>query len=175
MLTGMLLCLVVGISDGDTLTARCLTGDAAHPHRQVKVRVAEIDAPESGQPFDRRSKGHFSALCFETEATIRQTATDRYGRMVARVQCRGVDANLEQVRAGMAWAFTKYQTDSAFPKAEQAARAAGVGMWAQPGQTAPWQFRQQPFAAVPDETGCITGPRGGRYRLMADGTKRYGC
>ena len=116
MLTGMLLCLVVGISDGDTLTARCLTGDAAHPHRQVKVRVAEIDAPESGQPFDRRSKGHFSALCFETEATIRQTATDRYGRMVARVQCRGVDANLEQVRAGMAWAFTNTRPTLRFRK-----------------------------------------------------------
>lgn len=110
MLTSLLLCLIVGINDGDTLTARCPTGDAAHPYQQVKVRLAEIDAPESGQPFGRRSKEHLSMLCFKAEATIRQTATDRWGRMVARVQCRGVDANLEQVRAGMAWAFMGVET-----------------------------------------------------------------
>lgn len=107
-----LLCLIVSITDGDTLSARCPSGDAAHPYQQVRVRLAEIDAPESGQPYGRRSKEHLSALCFNVEATIRPTTTDRWGRTVARVECRGKDANLEQVRAGMAWAFTKYQTDA---------------------------------------------------------------
>ena len=102
LLGAALVCLVVGISDGDTLTARCPTSDAAHPFIQVKVRLAEIDAPESGQPFGRRAKDHLSALCFEAQATIRQTARDRYGRMVARVECRGKDANMEMVKAGMA-------------------------------------------------------------------------
>ena len=122
MLPALLVCLVVGISDGDTLTARCPTGDIAHPYSQLKVRLAEIDAPESGQPYGRRSKEYLSSLCYETEATIRQTATDRYGRTVARVECKGKDANLEMVKAGMAWAYTKYQTDPAFPRAELAAR-----------------------------------------------------
>lgn len=103
-----LLCLIVAIADGDTLTARCPSGDAAHPYQQVRVHLAEIDAPESGQPYGRRSKEHLSALCFNVEATIRPTTADRWGRTVARVECRGKDANLEQVRAGMAWAFTKY-------------------------------------------------------------------
>lgn len=171
-----LLCLIVAISDGDTITARCPTRDAAHPYQQVKIRLAEIDAPESGQPYGRRSKEHLSALCFNVEATIRPTTTDRWGRTVARVECRGKDANLEQVRAGLAWAFTKYQTDAEFPRAELAARQAGVGMWAEH-QQAPWAFRHpvQPFVAAADANGCFTGPKGGRYRLMADGTKRYGC
>lgn len=125
-----LLCLIVSITDGDTLSARCPSGDAAHPYQQVRVRLAEIDAPESGQPYGRRSKEHLSALCFNVEATIRPTTTDRWGRTVARVECRGKDANLEQVRAGMAWAFTKYQTDAEFPRAELDARAARVGIWA---------------------------------------------
>lgn len=64
MLAAVLTCLVVGISDGDTLAARCPTADAAHPYQRVKVRLAEIDAPESGQAFGRRSKEHLSALCF---------------------------------------------------------------------------------------------------------------
>lgn len=48
----MLLCLVVGISDGDTLTARC---DGIQ--EQVKVRLAEIDAlRRSSLGVIRRSK-----------------------------------------------------------------------------------------------------------------------
>lgn len=100
MLATMLVCLIVGVSDGDTLTARCPTPDTAHPYQQVKIRLAEIDAPESGQPFGRRSKEYLSSLCFQVQATIRPTAQDRYGRTVARVDCKGTDANLAMVQAG---------------------------------------------------------------------------
>ena len=67
MLAAALVCLVVGISDGDTLTARCPTGDVAHPYSQDKVRLAEIDAPESSQPYGRRAKEYLSALCYQVE------------------------------------------------------------------------------------------------------------
>ena len=59
-----LLCLVVGISDGDTLTARCPTEDAAHPYQQVKVRLAGIDAPERAQPYGSRAKQALSDLAY---------------------------------------------------------------------------------------------------------------
>ena len=65
MLAAALLCLVVGISDGDTLTARCPTGDAAHPYSQLKVRLAEIDAPEKAQPYGNRAKEYLSSLCYQ--------------------------------------------------------------------------------------------------------------
>ena len=116
MLLAALTCLIVGVSDGDTLTARCPTQDVQRPYQQVRIRLAEIDAPESSQPFGKRSKEHLSGLCYQAEAVIRPTTMDRYGRTVARVECKGVDANLEMVKAGLAWAFTKYQTDPAFPR-----------------------------------------------------------
>ncbi len=175
MLGVALFCLIVAIVDGNSLTARCPIGDAVHPYQQVKVHLAEIDAPARGQPFGRRSRQHLSDLCFKVEASIQPTATDRLGCTVARVECRGQDASMAQVRAGMAWAFTKYQTDPAFPVAEQRARAAGVGMWTHPNNTPPWQFRRQAATVVPDEYGCYTGPRGGRYRLLSDGSKCYNC
>ena len=56
MPTALLLCLVVGISDGDTLTARCGAADSA---QTVKVRLAEVDAPEKAQPFGQRSGGRW--------------------------------------------------------------------------------------------------------------------
>lgn len=173
MLAQALLCLVVGITDGDTLTARCPTANPAHPYQQVKVRLAEIDAPESGQAFGQKSKQYLSRLCFKTQATIRPTAKDRYGRTVARVECRGQDANLQMVEAGLAWAYTKYQTDPAFPHAELLARSQKIGLWFDPHALPPWEYRQHPPKPEADANGCFTGPKGGRYRVI-NGKKRYG-
>lgn len=133
-----LLCLVVAISDGDTIKARC--GEPG-TYQQVTIRLAEIDAPEKKQPFGQRSKDALNALCFQEQVTIKPVAKDRYGRTVARIECRGVDANAEQVRAGMAWAYTKYLTDPEIRKLEEAARAAGLGLWADKTSVPPWRWR----------------------------------
>lgn len=103
-----LLCLIVGISDGDTLTARCEA-------QTVKIRLAEIDAPEKAQPFGSRSKQSLSDLCFKAQAEVKPQSKDRYGRTVARVNCDGIDASLHQSSAGFAWAYTKYLTDPSLP------------------------------------------------------------
>lgn len=134
-----ILCLVVAIADGDTLTARCGEPGA---YEQVKVRLAEIDAPERTQPFGNRSRQHLAELCFQQQAAIRPTTRDRYGRTVARVECQGQDANLQQVRAGMAWAYTRYLTDPAIANEQDAARAARVGLWAEREPVAPWEWRR---------------------------------
>lgn len=140
-MTDALLCLVIAITDGDTIKARC--GDPG-AYQQLTVRLAEIDAPESRQAFGQRSRQHLASLCAEQMATIKPQTTDRYGRTVARVECRGTDVNAEQVRAGMAWAFTKYLTDPAIKQAEEDARAASAGLWADSGPTPPWEWRRKP-------------------------------
>lgn len=133
-------CLVVGIADGDTLTVRC--GDLGN-YQQVKVRLAEIDAPEKKQPYGQRSKESLSNLCFQTEALLKPQTIDRYGRTVARVECRGKDASLEQARTGMAWAYTKYLTDQAVFQAELTARRERVGLWRDAEPVAPWEWRKK--------------------------------
>jgi len=92
-----LICLVIAIADGDTLTARC---EAANGMENIKVRLAEIDAPEKGQAFGARSKQHLAELCFQKQATVTPRAKDRYLRTVANVECEGVDAAMEQVPLG---------------------------------------------------------------------------
>lgn len=69
MLTVTLLCLVVGISDGDTLTARC---GAPGQYEQVKVRLQGIDAPERKQPFGERARQALAELTFQKEAALYQ-------------------------------------------------------------------------------------------------------
>jgi endonuclease YncB( thermonuclease family) len=132
----LLLCLVVGVTDGDTLKARC--GDAP----MTTIRLAEIDAPEKRQPFGERSRQQLAQLCFQKVAEVHPQARDRYGRTVARVNCVGHDASLEQVRAGMAWAYTRYVTDPAVKELEAGARAATRGLWVDPTPTAPWDWRR---------------------------------
>lgn len=136
----LLLCLVVGIADGDTLTARC-DGLDGEPAQTLRIRLAEIDAPEKRQPFGARSREHLAQLCHHHRVEVRPRTHDRYGRTVARVACGGVDASAEQVRAGMAWAYTKYLTDTTIRELEDEARAAHRGLWADAEPVAPWEWR----------------------------------
>lgn len=139
-LAEILLCLVVGISDGDTLTVRC---GPPGEYQQLKVRLAEIDAPEKAQAFGQRSKEHLSTLCFQQPAKVKPVTKDRYGRTVARVECRGHDASSSLVAAGMAWAYTKYLTDPTIKPIEMKARAERIGLWADPHPIAPWEYRRE--------------------------------
>lgn len=70
-------------------------------------RWPDIDAPEKDQAFGSSSKQHLAELCFKKTATVRPQTTDLYGQTVARIECEGTDANVEQVRSGMAWVFDK--------------------------------------------------------------------
>jgi len=133
----LLLCLVVGISDGDTLRARC--GDAP----EISVRLAEIDAPEKSQPFGQASRQHLAELCFKKRAEVVPKARDRYGRTVARVSCEGTDASAEQVRAGMAWAFTRYLSDPSISRLEGETKESRRGLWADASPVAPWEWRHK--------------------------------
>ena len=130
-------CLIVGVSDGDTLRARCGTLGA---YEQVKIRLSEIDAPESKQAFGERSKQSLSDLCFQQQGVITGGKKDKYGRTLACVECQGKDAAMHQVQAGMAWAYTQYLTDPAVKQAESVARGEKIGLWADTAPVAPWEW-----------------------------------
>lgn len=145
MTAALLLCVIVGVSDGDTLTARC-EAQADREHVTLKVRLAEIDAPERGQPFGMRSRQHLAKLCFHKAATLAPVEAgaglDRYGRTVAHVTCAGADANVEQVRAGMAWVYDRYIIDRSLYSAQEQARVEARGLWQDATPIAPWDWRK---------------------------------
>ena len=127
---------VVAVADGDTITV-------LKDLRQVKVRLTEIDAPEKKQAFGNRSKESLSDLCFGKTATLIEKSKDRYGRTLARVTCDGTDANAEQVRRGLAWAYTKYLTDPQIKVLEEEARASRLGLWRDETPVPPWEWRHR--------------------------------
>jgi len=127
---------VVTIHDGDTMTVLI-------DHRQVRVRLVDIDAPELKQPFGTRSRQSLSNLCFGKVASLDIRGRDRYNRTLARVTCSGADANAEQVRRGYAWTFVRYaRADSPLFAIEREARAAHRGLWQDPAPVAPWDWRR---------------------------------
>lgn len=128
-------CRVVGVSDGDTLT--CLTSEK----RQIKTRLAQIDAPEKDQAFGQRSKQALSDLVFGKSVVLQPETTDKYGRTVAKVLIGGRDVNLALVKAGMAWVYTQYARDQAYFAAEREARSSRVGLWSDPNPTRPSDWR----------------------------------
>ena len=128
---------VVSIADGDTLTLLV-------ERRQIKVRLADIDAPERRQAYGTRSRQSLAQLCHGKPAELNARERDRYGRTVGRVTCAGTDANAEQVARGMAWVFERYAArDSPLYGLQREARVDRRGLWADPHAVPPWEYRRE--------------------------------
>lgn len=139
MAAAALLCSIVAITDGDTLTTRCGEPGA---FERITVRISAIDAPEKRQAFGQVSRQHLAKLCFEHVATITPRTHDKYGRTVGDVECQGQNVATEQVRSGMAWFYVKYGKEYEHLRGlERAARAAGRGLWGQEA-VPPWDWRK---------------------------------
>ncbi|PTT20575.1 nuclease [Acidovorax sp. HMWF029] len=136
-----LLCLVVAISDGDTLTVRC---GSPGTYQQVKVRIAAIDAPESRQAFGQKSRQNLARMCFRQRASLQPVDEDSYGRTVAHVRCGNADVATAQVRAGLAWVYTPYaESRPQLVALQRQARSQQAGLWSQKRPLAPWDYRHR--------------------------------
>lgn len=132
---------VIGVADGDTVTIL----DASNT--QLKIRLMGIDAPEKKQPFGNKSKEALSALIFNKQVVVESSKRDKYGRTVGKILVNGIDANLEQVKAGLAWHYKQYEREqslddrAAYSQAEEQARKEHVGLWVDTDPTPPWNWR----------------------------------
>ena len=129
---------VVGVTDGDTITV-LVAG-----HDKVKVRLANIDAPEKAQPFGQRSKQALSDLAFGKAIECNQSGLDRYGRTIAECSVGSIVINLAMVKVGMAWVYRKYAHNVPdYYAAEEEAHRLRLGLWAVADPVPPWKWRRQ--------------------------------
>lgn len=139
---GTLTGLVVGVTDGDTLT---LLVD----RHQYKIRIGSIDAPERHQAWGDKSKLNLSRLSFSKTAVADCPKIDRWGRQICKVTVNGVDIGLEQVKDGLAWWYRKYAKEQAaedqtiYENAELMSQLSRLGLWAETNPTPPWDFRRK--------------------------------
>ena len=127
---------VVKVSDGDTITIL----DSSKT--QHKIRLHGIDAPEKKQAFGNASRKFLAGLVANREVRVAWSKRDRYQRILGTVFVDGKDANLEMLKAGMAWHYKKYDSTPAYAQAESEARTAKRGLWQDKNPIEPEAFRK---------------------------------
>ena len=98
--------------------------------------------PELGQPFGQASKKALSEKVFGKDVVVIAKTKDKYGRIVGNVMIDGRDVNLEMLKEGMPWHYEKYDHNKRMREAEQSARAAKKGLWADVSSVPPWNWRK---------------------------------
>ena len=130
--------LVVGISDGDTITV-------LHEGKGEKIRLYGIDTPEKGQAFGKKAKQFTSKMVYGKTVEVEAKDTDRYGRTVALINVGGQSVNEELIKNGYAWVYRKYCVESFcedWLNFEIIARYGKIGLWSEPNPIPPWEYRK---------------------------------
>lgn len=127
---------VIAIIDGDTI-------DVLRDNKPQRIRLYGIDAPEHKQPFGTKAQEYLGNLVFKQTVKIVIRTNDRYQRKVADIYLNNKNINQEMVKAGLAWWYRKYAPkETGLRDLEEQAREAGLGLWADPNATAPWNYRK---------------------------------
>jgi micrococcal nuclease len=155
---------VIAVLDGDTVLA-------LHDGERVKLRLANIDAPEMNQEFGPAAKLSLADLVLLKPVRATVSGMDKYQRKVAILAVDDHNINEEQVRRGMAWAsaWRKKRASSAsrestaakqnllpadssapnYVALQREARTAGRGLWALNHPIPPWRWRKTHPATLP--------------------------
>jgi endonuclease YncB( thermonuclease family) len=144
---------VTRVSDGDTVTVL----DAAHEAH--KIRLAAIDAPERRQPHGDAARQALGAAVLHQQVQATCSKRDRYRREVCSLQLGSADISLDLLRAGLAWHYLAYVREQPreqahrYAAAQDEARLAARGLWADRDAVPPWSWRRgeraSPAASAP--------------------------
>lgn len=126
---------VIRVLDGDTI-------EVLQDKKPVRIRLANIDAPEKKQAFGRWSTNQLKSLIAAQPVTVTYTQTDRYGRVIGRLfTTNGIEANRYMVQIGGAWVYERYNSDTSLPAIQNEAREQMRGLWADCEPVPPWEWR----------------------------------
>jgi endonuclease YncB( thermonuclease family) len=127
---------VVKVYDGDTITV------LDSNYTQHKIRLDGIDAPERGQDYGAKATQALKAVLGSGQVVVEVTTKDKYGRSIGQVMAEQTNVNAWMVEKGWAWHYKHYSSDRWLAELELMARAAKVGLWADPRPPmAPWDYR----------------------------------
>lgn len=129
---------VTRIIDGDTV-------EVLVNEKPLRVRLSDIDAPESKQPFGQRSRQSLASLVFNHQVVVVDKGIDRYNRTLGTIYTDGnFNVNAEQVRRGFAWAYRYYgkPTNPDMVTLENESKKARKGLWADVNPVEPWKWRK---------------------------------
>ena len=127
--------VVSRVSDGDTIWVTDAKG------LRHKIRMLDIDAPESSQKFGSESTARLKSLIGGKSVRVTYSERDKYDRLLGTVWLGDEDINLRMVSEGMAWRY-HYSRNERYAAAQSAAKAKRIGLWADPKAQDPWAYRK---------------------------------
>jgi micrococcal nuclease len=127
----------IAVTDGDSLKG-------IYINELIKIRLAEIDAPELRQAFGLDSKNCLISLIQESnnEVFFKFKEKDRYDRHVGWIYSKNLDINLEMVKKGCAWVYDRYVKRKVLFKHQDNAKENNIGLWKNSEAIAPWKWRR---------------------------------
>lgn len=128
---------VTGVKDGDTF-------EVLRDGKPERVRLVDIDSPESSQPFGKAAKKFASELCFGKIVRVEpKKKRDKYGRILGTIYVDdSVNVNARMIAAGYAWRY-KYSKNKEYGTRQQQARQNRIGLWIEDNPMDPWQWRKE--------------------------------
>lgn len=125
---------VIRVLDGDTI-------EVLRASKPVRIRLANIDAPEKAQAFGSWSTNQLKELVEGKHVTVTYTQTDRYERVLGLVETKHINVNRSQVISGAAWVYERSNTDKVLPALQWEAQLQNRGLWADSQPVPPWIWR----------------------------------
>lgn len=144
---------VTKTDDGDTVYLLADTETIA-----VKSRLHVTDCPEIShnskeidQPYGLKAAAFTKRRALGKKVMVQVIAIDtRWNRPVVEVTLpNGKLLNLELVKAGLAWCDPRYKPTPQMVSAEEKAKTAQKGLWADPNPVPPWTWRQTGMGKKP--------------------------
>lgn len=127
---------VIKVKDGDTIVIL----DSLYT--QHTIRVADIDAPEKGQPFSTVAKNFVSDEIFGKTVFVQKIKIDRYGRTVGHIFYDDKDLSEELLRKGLAWHYKYFSDNQYLSDLELEARNKKIGLWIDHNPINPYKWRK---------------------------------
>lgn len=128
--------IVFSIVDGDTYDL--LIDD----NKKIRIRMEGIDAPETGMPFFHVSKNYLGKLSFNKKVKVHVTKLENKRFIGFSYLDDGTELSHEMIKAGLAWHFKNYNTDTDLSDLEIGARNGKVGLWKDNNPMPPWENRR---------------------------------
>lgn len=129
---------VTRVHDGDTVWVQPLGGG-----RYRKLRLDGLDAPELCQTGGVASRDALAALVLSKTITVRERASDDYGRGLSRLLLLGEDVGAQLVLAGHAWSYRWRLDPGPYAREEASARSQGKGLFSGQQVEMPRDFRKR--------------------------------
>ena len=127
---------VIKIKDGDTIVV------IDSLNNQITLRLAEVDCPESGQPFGKNAKVFTAEQVGMKTVTYEEISKDQYDRIIAKVFYDGKYLSEEIIKNGFGWHYKRYSTSKKLAALELLAKKDSLGLWQDKKAIAPWEYRK---------------------------------